>query len=214
VRSAHGYYTWPFVGQMMDHRPAPMPYELRQGDTVVRSGTLDGAVFPPIPVTPGRYTLTAKGPSGTFVDQPTSTTVKAAFDTSAADPNPPVLTQFRILAGGQPSKAFCIGERAEIRFRVTDDVQVRRVRLSFRLGAQGFWLPWPLVRDGEDLVAHLPLGWGTSPNLCSGETRAVPIAVKIEAADVQGNSIVTEMTPAYARLLPKTHALPLIVETP
>jgi hypothetical protein len=201
----------------MDYRSVPqLPFELRQGDTIVRSGTVPGdRSIPSMPVTPGRYALKLQGPAGSLDGQPTGTTVKATFDTAAADRNPPTLSHFRVLAGGKPSKAFCIGERAEIRFRVTDDVSLRHVQLKFRLGAQGLWLPWLLQRDGADLVARLPLGSWLFPDLCGGgqPLQGLPITVKIEATDTQGNTLETEMTPAYARTFPRSHAAPLRIDT-
>jgi hypothetical protein len=212
VAPARGFRTSLFTGQTMDSRFVPsLPYELSQNGAVVRSGTFSAVSGQILALTPGRYTLKLSGPAGTLAGQSTATTVKATFDTAnATDKNPPVLSNFRILADHVPSKAFCIGTRAEIRFRVTDDVALRSVGFQFRLGPQGFWLPWPLVRDGDDLVARLPLGSGHFPDLCNGrETQAVPIGVRIQASDAQGNSFDTEMSPAYARLLPRFSPVPI-----
>jgi subtilisin family serine protease len=209
-----------FVDQHLVHRKAEaLPYELRQDGTVVASGMLPGDRYtnPPLPVAPGRYTLAIQGPVGSLGGQPTATTVKATFNTTTADPNPPVVTHVRILADGSPSKAFCIGERAEVRFRATDDVALRHARLKLRIGPQGSWLPLPVQAEGGEFVARLPLGFGHRPDLCAGAggtPRAVPISARIEAVDTQGNVLVTELTPAYARLLPESSAAPLGVETP
>jgi hypothetical protein len=218
VDSALGGRGRLFAGQMMDQRGVrSTPYELLQGTTTIQRGELpgDSNSLPLIRFTPGRYTLKLQGPAGSLAGQPTATTVKATFDSDATDPNPPTLTHFRILVDGKPSKAFCIGEKAEIRFRVADDVGVRDVKLAFRIGKQGLWLPWLLGRDGDDIVARLPLGAGTSPNLCAnGATLPVPISVRIQAMDTHGNVLDTEMAPAYARRLPIGRAMPFGVDTP
>ncbi len=199
-----GETAWLFVGQALDHREeARLPYELRRDGAVVSAGALPGdRTVPPIAVTPGEYALTIQGPPGNMAGAAAATRLTARFDTAAPDPDPPYVSRFQVLANGRPSKVFCVTDRAEVRFRARDDVRLARVQLLVRIGAERPWLPLLLRRDGEDLVALLPLGSFPLPNTCSSTTKAVPIALRLVATDAQGNSIDTEMTPGYLRLLP------------
>jgi hypothetical protein len=164
---------------------------------------LGGASFVPLwplSVVPGAYTLTVRGPWDAVAGVGTQPRVDLTFDTTAPDPNPPYLSHFGITTiKGRPVKSVRLGQPVEVHFKAHDDVHLKSVRLLVRVGPDGPWQRLPLHRSGGLYRAWLPT-WVKPPR--DGE---LPISLRIEADDAQGNGFTHLLEPAVGLTLRGPH---------
>jgi len=149
---------------------------------------------------PGAYTLTVRGPWDAVAGVGTQPRVDLTFDTTAPDPNPPYLSHFGITTiKGRPVKSVHLGQPVEVHFKAHDDVHLKSVRLLVRVGPDGPWQRLPLHRSGGLYRAWLPT-WVKPPR--DGE---LPISLRIEADDAQGNGFTHLLEPAVGLTLRGPH---------
>lgn len=88
------------------------------------------------------------------------------------------------------------GQPVQVRCKAHDDVGLAAVKLSCRIGAEGPWRELPLHRVDGFYRAWLPT-WARWPR----RGGLVPIALKLEARDAQGNSLTHLLEPAVGLTL-------------
>ena len=201
--SALGGKDWLFVGGLTDAPVSPaLTYRLTQS-LFTRPGFLPGASDRDqpfeIPVAPGPVQFSIVGPSGTVAGLQATSSVSTAFDTTAADPNPPYMSHFSVLCDGKPSKSIPLGRSLAVRFRAYDDSALADVRVYARLATLSTWWPLDLRRDG-DLFTAVPSGFQLSLLTLLRWTsggREIPVSLRIVLRDAQGNTVTDDLSPAF-----------------
>lgn len=114
-------------------------------------------------------------------------TLKAEFDLTRADRNPPTIRSFALEAG-EP-RALTTGSSATLRFAVADDVALARVQVYADVG--GGWQEQAASADGDTFSVRLE----DLPPLAA-------VGLKIVAEDASGNRLTNELRPAFVGGLP------------
>ena len=189
VSLGDGSWLFPLQGGAWTYHGG-LPFALRRNGAAYLSGTVDGlgdwfgAPAFRVGLAPDAYSLTITD-DRYFVDQRRGVArVVAAFDSRAADPDPPYLTSLSVLADGVPSDTAGAQTNNEIRFRVADDGGVvDAVSARARGEAESRWASLDLVQEGEEWRARLPDSTGY-------------LSLEVEASDHTGNRFVYTMEPA------------------
>lgn len=114
-----------------------------------------------------------------------SSQVATSFDTSKSDPNPPLLSRFRIEQNGiRTATPFTSthGPKPAVRFRATDDFNLASATLEWRQNGATTWTPLALTGSGPDYEAVL--------------TMTGSVDLRVTATDSAGNAFQEEWTPA------------------
>lgn len=168
-------------------------YVATQGGQVVASGMLDG--FGSVK-TVGTFEIPL--PDTTAVDfeatrtfdlrgRPASLSAVAHVNPAAADPNPPALTSWQLLADGAAvdSIDFSTAAGVGLRFRVVDDGVPAPATVSVRSVGSSTWTPLSQQLVGADYLATLPVDLDG------------PIDVRLESQDASGNGIRLTWSPGF-----------------
>lgn len=174
---------WIFLTQQggwRDH--AALPFELRREDTIVETGVMTGGLGRPLVA--GTHTLTLTNGRYSIDGTPGRATVVATFDSRAADPDPPSLSELRVLVDGASSDRAPAGSPCVVRFGVEDAQALGAVTLSARATSAEPWAALPLAHTDGLFEAALPTSRGDA------------LALRIEAEDAAGNLLAYTLEPA------------------
>ncbi len=169
-------------------------FTLSQGGVPLLADTLRGVggystymdTYYSLPQGAGAYDFDTSR-SYTVHGRPARLQVSARFDSRMPDPNPPNLRLFQIFADGEAtdSVAFATALDAGVRFHVTDGIAQCPATLSLRNPANGLWSALETEVNGQEMIARLP---GTLDG---------PVALRLEAVDLSGNSLTLTWDPAF-----------------
>jgi hypothetical protein len=191
-----GTYMSPFfASQSLDHTSSfdtNAKFDLYSGSDLVGTYVLMD-FWSGVPVTPREYRLVSR-PFGYPLGRPTpiegTTQATFTFDTSRSDPNPPVLSHFRIEQNGV--RTDMPTGPASIRMQVADigadfwsqgQTDASDVRLEYRRSGTTAWNPLSLTKTGSEYAAQI--------------AKSGPIDLRVTARDASGNTTQEEWTPAF-----------------
>lgn len=194
LHGAIGGGWWAFMSQggdgpeALEATPRAVPWSLLSGSTVVSSGTLQQSNFGGAggdlyiaPPASGPYTFVSDGPlyyAGSLSGQ---AHVRADFDLTRADPNPPTITKLALRSGGRLTNRVGSTAGAVLQFDVSDASAVS-VSVSY----------------GQPAVAATVTATGAhsyQASLPSCQAGGVPLTIR--AVDAAGNALQEDFAPGF-----------------
>ncbi|HTY01354.1 MAG TPA: S8/S53 family peptidase, partial [Bacteroidota bacterium] len=139
----------------------------------------------PLP-TSGKYSFELVDTNSVVATRKGKARVLLTSDTRLADPNPPSMIAFSILADTIYTDTIAPGNAATIEFQVTDDVALSQVSLYYQLENDTLWHSIPVQLVG---------------NIYSGKTPSISspifVSLRLVATDASGNTLDYRAEPAY-----------------
>ena len=191
-----------FLNQLLDETsPENLLYRLRNDQgTVITSGLASSLLtqeqyqntiyydqfFGVNLSTSGKYTLELIDTNSMVATRKGTARVFLTSDTRLADPNPPSMIAFSILADTVYTDQIDPGKSATIEFQVTDDVALSQVALSYQLENDTLWHQIPVQLNGNIYSAK-------TPTVCD----PVFVNLRLVATDASGNILDYRAEPAY-----------------
>jgi len=134
----------------------------------------------------GRYTLELIDTNSVVATRQGTARVLLTSDTRLADPNPPAMIAFSILADTVYTDTISQGKAATIEFQITDDVALSQVTLFYQLENDTLWHSIPIQLNG---------------NIYSGKTPSISspvfVTLRLVATDASGNTLDYRADPAF-----------------
>jgi subtilisin family serine protease len=185
-----------FPSQFQDVSPKDLRYSLFRSGQLIESnnimtcmrlitGKYDDYRFR-IPVSlSGKYTLQIPDTNYSIRGRQGKALMKATFDLSKADKNPPTMHSLNVMENGEFTDYVETGQNASIQFSVTDDVGLNNVSLSYYSDSDTSHKSLSLVKNGDmytSPIDSLPKGY---------------ISLRIIAEDNSGNILEYEVEPGF-----------------
>ena len=134
----------------------------------------------------GKYSLELIDTNSMVAMRRGTARVLLTTDTRLADPNPPSMIAFSILADTVYTDTISPGKAATIEIQVTDDVALSQVSLSYQLENDTLWQSVPVQLNGN-------IYSGVTPSISS----PVFVNMRLVATDASGNTLDYRAEPAF-----------------